>query len=154
MTDESRDMLPEETREDGEMIFDVVEESVLPVEEPMSEPEQEAEVFAEAAVQPPTFLERIRGMLFGSDAQMEERLRELTHAITMRPTAPSNYVLRGELYLDAKLPDLAAEDFQTALELASAQFETRNWGIVAQAAIDRAQAGIKKAQKLQGKQSA
>ena len=90
--------------------------------------------------------ERLRRMLRPSSAEQAEeraqRLRELNIAIDLFPQSPSNYVLRGELYLGAGANELAAEDFRRALELATQQVETQRWGVVAQAMQDRAEAGL------------
>ncbi len=90
--------------------------------------------------------ERLRQMLRPSpEEQAEERarrLRELNVAIELFPNSPSNYVLRGELYLEAGANELAADDFHRALELAVKQVETQLWGVVAQAIQDRAETGL------------
>lgn len=72
----------------------------------------------------------------------ETRLISLTHAIEMYPDAPSNYVLRGEWYLKRGDIDAAVDDFQQAITLADAQYETSRWGIVAQTTRDRALEGL------------
>jgi Tfp pilus assembly protein PilF len=71
----------------------------------------------------------------------------LSLAIEHNPDTPANYVLRGELYLDVREYELAAADFQRALELASAQFEASNWGGIAQVMRDRAEAGLARARR-------
>ena len=60
---------------------------------------------------------------------------------------PANYVLRGELYFSAKEYALAKRDFQRAHELAESQFESSDWGLMAQAMEDRALIGLQKAEK-------
>jgi hypothetical protein len=54
-------------------------------------------------------------------------------------------VLRGELYYQFGLYELAAADFQQALVLAERQLETEDWGVVTQAMLERAQTGLKRA---------
>ena len=75
------------------------------------------------------------------------RLAEFDDAIEAYPKAAANYVYRGEIYLKLGQMELAADDFGLALELATVEFEKRNWGIVAQTIRDRAQQGLKRAQK-------
>ncbi len=94
-----------------------------------------------------TLWQRVKKILFGSVEGTEERLRSLSLAIEHNPDTPANYVLRGELYLDVGERELAAADFQRALELASAQFEASDWGGMAQVMRDRAAAGLEKAQR-------
>jgi uncharacterized protein HemY len=77
----------------------------------------------------------------------ERWLRDLNHAIADHPEAPANYVLRGELALETRDYSQAAADFEKALELASAQVETENWGILAQAMQDRAYRGLTQARR-------
>lgn len=92
-----------------------------------------------------SFWQRLKKALFGSNEGIEQRLRSLSLAIEKYPQTPANYVLRGELYLGVGEHELAATDFQRALELASAQFEASDWGGIAQAMRDRAEAGLEKA---------
>ena len=79
--------------------------------------------------------------LFGSEA----RLYNLNWAISVFPDAPANYVLRGELLLSIGDSIGAAADFRRALELAVADVETEDWGLVAQALQDRALVGLRDA---------
>jgi hypothetical protein len=72
------------------------------------------------------------------------RLDELTDAIAMSPEAVSNYVLRGELYLELREGELAEADFQRGYELAEAQFEAADWGLMEQVMRDRALAGLQR----------
>jgi hypothetical protein len=72
------------------------------------------------------------------------RVEVLTVAIEEHPDAPVNYVLRGEVLMDGGDQDLAAEDFQKALELAEAQAETANWGYIYRAVADRAREGLRR----------
>ncbi len=100
----------------------------------------------ESPAETPGLWERLRQMLRPSlEEQAEERagrLRELNIAIELFPNSPSNYVLRGELYLGAGANELAVEDFRRALELATKQVETQRWGVVAQAMQDRVETGL------------
>jgi uncharacterized protein HemY len=77
----------------------------------------------------------------------ERWLRELNQGIVNHPEAPTNYVLRGELALATRDYEQAAADFEKALELASAQVETSDWGVLAQAMQDRAYRGLKEARR-------
>ena len=74
-----------------------------------------------------------------------ERWRKLNWAIAAYPDVASNYVLRGELLLKQNDTLGAISDFRRALELAAPQVETDDWGVVAQAAQDRALAGLRDA---------
>lgn len=94
----------------------------------------------------PAFINWLR-RLFGSSDNTEtnrRRLRELSLAIEFYPDAPANYVLRGELYVEMGMSELAAADFRQALTLAVEQVETERWGVVAQAMQDRADAGLRR----------
>lgn len=75
----------------------------------------------------------------------QDHLYRLSGAIDRYPDSPSNYVLRGELYLKVGETALAEADFRQALSLAQADYETSRWGLVAQALQDRARAGLTKA---------
>ena len=74
---------------------------------------------------------------------MLNRLDLLTRAIEAHPEAPANYVIRGELLLEAEDYELAAQDFETALSLAQPLAESSNWGYINQALIDRARQGLR-----------
>lgn len=74
---------------------------------------------------------------------MLNRLELLTREIEAHPEAPANYVIRGELLLDAEDYALAAQDFETALNLAQPLAESSNWGYINQALIDRARQGLR-----------
>jgi hypothetical protein len=74
-----------------------------------------------------------------------ERWRKLNWAIAAYPDVASNYVLRGELLLKQNDTLGAISDFRRALEIAAPQVETDDWGVVAQAAQDRALAGLRDA---------
>ena len=69
----------------------------------------------------------------------------LSSAIEQHPDEAGNYVMRGELYLELNDQMRAAEDFERALELAEAQLEGSDWGIIAQSVQDRALVGLEKA---------
>jgi len=117
--------------------------------EPASEPPE-----AQPDEPSPGFLRRAIGWFFAPVLPKQDgdsRLYHLSQAITTYPDAPTNYVLRGELYLELDDYAQAVADFRRALELASAQIETDRWGLVAQAAQDRALAGLRKAQKKVGR---
>jgi len=102
-------------------------------------------VVAEEKLKPPESLwDRLKKILFGSPEEIEQRLRSLSLTIEKYPDTPANYVLRGELYLDVNEYELAAADFQRALELASTQFEASDWGGIAQVMRDRAEAGLER----------
>jgi hypothetical protein len=116
-------------------------------EEPLTSADGEQVVVEEQAKRPESFWERFKKILFGSSEGIEQRLRSLSLAIEKHPETPANYVLRGELYLDVGENELAAADFQRALELAEAQFEASDWGGIAQVMRDRAEAGLEKAQR-------
>jgi hypothetical protein len=72
------------------------------------------------------------------------RLAALTDAIAANPDAAANYVMRGELFLEHGERELAYADFVKALTLAAAQLESEEWGLVAQAVQDRAEAGLRR----------
>lgn len=83
------------------------------------------------------------------EAAFAARIRALDDAIALTPDAVSNYVLRGEAYLDAGEHTLARLDFEHALRLAEEQIEQRAWGVVAQVMQDRARHGLKVAASLE-----
>jgi tetratricopeptide (TPR) repeat protein len=91
--------------------------------------------------------ERIRRTILGNAGNLAERIRHLDTAIEHAADTPANYVLRGELYLSAKEYALAKRDFQRAHELAETQFQSSDWGLMAQAMEDRALIGLQKAEK-------
>ena len=79
-------------------------------------------------------------------AAAPSRIDVLTEAIEQAPSAPVNYVLRGELLLDGQDYDLAAADFEKVLKLADSLAESANWGYIYRALIDRAQQGLRQCQ--------
>lgn len=84
-------------------------------------------------------------LLFKPKAAARQRIDGLGRAIERHPNAPTNYVLRGELLLKLRRYAEAEMDFRRALDLAAAQVESQDWGVVAQVAQDRALAGLKQA---------
>jgi len=72
------------------------------------------------------------------------RLEQLAAAIERHPQSPANYVLRGELYLDARNYALAEADFLRALELSEQGAETADWGYIHRAFNDRAREGLRR----------
>ncbi|MEZ4668854.1 MAG: hypothetical protein R3E39_13175 [Anaerolineae bacterium] len=91
-----------------------------------------------------TLWERVRRWLLPGRDDMMARLNDLTDAIAMSPETASNYVLRGELYLEMREYQLAEADFQQGYDLAVAQFETADWGVMEQVMRDRALMGLQK----------
>ena len=74
----------------------------------------------------------------------EWRLQELARAIERYPSTPTNYVLRGEVYLVLNQHALAAADFNRALDLAGARLDQLPWGYATAAFIDRARTGLRR----------
>lgn len=111
------------------------------------EAEQEAVSFSSPAPEPvwKKVLQQLLGM--PDAAAISQRINELNRAIDDDPESAVNYVLRGEAYLDAKAYTLAYADFQQGLDMAQAQFEQSDWGIVAQTVQDRAMQGLRLAEK-------
>lgn len=72
-------------------------------------------------------------------------MNELNSAIASHPDSPMNYVLRGELHLANGDREAAVADFQTAVSLADSEFAQSDWGLIAQAARDRALHGLRRA---------
>ncbi len=81
--------------------------------------------------------ERLRQLLFRGENR-GQRLQQLHQAIADSPDAAVNYLLRGELYLEMHERGWAKADFERAAALAQEQYESRRWGIEAQAVQDRA----------------
>ena len=95
----------------------------------------------------PNLLEQVLDF-FGIRPDPTRRLYSLTHAITVAPDAMVNYVLRGELYLQRKQYELAADDFVKALELAEHELtvdDGKSLGLIAQGIQDRALTGYEDA---------
>lgn len=80
-------------------------------------------------------------------AQAQRRITRLSQAIDFSPEAATNYVLRGELFLQIGAFAAAEADFLRALEIAAAQVEEQEWGILPQVLQDRAQEGLAQAQR-------
>ena len=80
---------------------------------------------------------------------IQARLESLNDQIERYPDTASNYVIRGELYLEAQFYDLATQDFSKALELSEKQYETNDWGVVVQALQARAVQGLEQARRKQ-----
>ncbi len=110
----------------------VVEEAVAPVVEPWSPP-----------APPPEPVISFWTLILRPKQAAALRIDGLGRAIDRSPNVPSNYVLRGELYLQLKRYADAEMDFRRALDLAAAQVESQDWGVVAQVLQDRALAGLK-----------
>lgn len=95
------------------------------------------------------FWAQLRLWLLPSPAEYQQetqaRLLDLNQMIARHPGSPSNYVLRGELYLKVGRADLAHDDFQRSLEIAERQIEQSEWGVIAQTVRDRAHRGLEKA---------
>lgn len=94
----------------------------------------------------PTWRDRVRDF-FGMQPDTSRRLYALTHAINIAPKTAVNYVLRGELYLERRQAELAAEDFATAYRLAEAELQRsgHTLGLLAQTIQDRALTGYEDA---------
>lgn len=96
----------------------------------------------------PNLLSQILGFFFQTPARRRQeqsrRLHELNVSIEFAPNSPTNYVLRGELFLERREYHLAQADFETALELADAFDPEEGWGIVEQVMRDRALDGLAK----------
>lgn len=77
--------------------------------------------------------------------EYDQRLAELNDAVALHPDDPTNYMLRGEAYLEINKPEFALADFEKAFETASGRLEQTHWGFVMQVVQDRAQRGLLKA---------
>lgn len=99
-------------------------------------------VIKEALPQPVSFIGWLRGLLSGP---VSRRLDDLTEAIERHPQAASNYLLRGEIWLDKGEYEMAAADFERAQALAAGQFEESEWGLVSQMLRDQAEHGLQRA---------
>ena len=100
---------------------------------------------------PETFWERLRKRWWPTPQERAEqrvaRLEVLNEMIATALDSPTGYVLRGELYLEARAYGPAYDDFSRALELAAEQVESANWGLIAQSMQDRAEMGLAKARR-------
>lgn len=83
-------------------------------------------------------------LLFRPKQAAALRVEGLTRTIEAHPNSAANYVLRGEMLLKLKRYTAAEMDFRRALDLAAAQVESEDWGVVAQVMQDRALAGLKR----------
>ena len=108
--------------------------------EGIAEVEKSAEVSGEQLAGMPDNLPEVSAEAL---PPMLNRLETLNGAIENYPEAPANYVIRGELLLEAEDYALAAQDFETALSLAQPLAESSNWGYINQALIDRARQGLR-----------
>ncbi|MBC8097884.1 MAG: hypothetical protein H7Y11_00440 [Armatimonadetes bacterium] len=124
-----------------------------PVEQPLLtvQPTTQLEVEPSSTSSPaeaPTLMGGLRRWLFPTyderTAQYEARLAVLNAAIDQHASAPSGYVLRGELHAQYGMDRLAAADFQQGLALAQQAMQVETWGVVSQAMLERAQAGLKR----------
>lgn len=99
----------------------------------------------------PSLLGQLIGFFFQTPASrardLSRRLYQLNVSIEFSPDSPTNYVLRGELFLERKEYHLAKADFEIALALAESFDETAGWGLIEQAMRDRALEGLKKVQR-------
>jgi hypothetical protein len=82
---------------------------------------------------------------FRTAISKRERWRNLNWAIAAYPDVAANYVLRGELLLKQGDTPGAIADFRQALDLAMADVEKEDWGVVAQSVQDRALVGLRDA---------
>lgn len=110
---------------------------ILPDE---AEPAPPVEIAAPMIVESVSFRERLRRLFGGGYAAA--RLADLTQMIADYPDVAANYVLRGELLLEAGDYAAAADDLRRGLELAAARLDAADWGLVAQTLQDRALAGL------------
>ncbi|MBZ0304069.1 MAG: hypothetical protein K8J31_30310 [Anaerolineae bacterium] len=115
-----------------------------PIDETPAVDEETFEIPVPAEQKPLTFWAWLRGLSTGADGS---RLDALTRAIARNPDSASNYVLRGELYMDRQDYVLAATDFELALNLAAEQFKEDSWGLLSQALRDQAERGLERARR-------
>ena len=71
--------------------------------------------------------------------EREWRMQQLDDAIEHQSDAAVNYLLRGELYYEAKQYNLARADFAQAKALAIVQLQDERFGLAAQAIQDKAE---------------
>jgi tetratricopeptide (TPR) repeat protein len=131
------------------------DDSALPPDEQPTAPEPTGEITADSAASAAdaapqaapalvTFSQRMRRWLGLDGAEHQQRLDALSASIQARPHAAVNYLLRGELHLDAGRYEAAFQDFTQALRYADAQLEQSDWGVVAQTLRDRALVGLRR----------
>lgn len=89
----------------------------------------------------------LRERIFAPPHIPVQRLDALNQAIEADPEGAANYVVRGELWLQAGHYAEAAGDFDWALTLAARQFEEADWGLMSQALRDQAEIGLVEAQR-------
>jgi hypothetical protein len=99
----------------------------------------------------PSLLGQIIGFFFQTPARRKQeisrRLHELNVSIEFSPNSATNYVLRGELFLERQEYHLAKADFEIALELAESFDAKAGWGLIEQVMRDRALDSLKKTQR-------
>ena len=99
---------------------------------------------------PSSWWKQVIGFFFqtpaGRKRELSRRLNELNVSIEFAPNSPTNYVLRGELFLERQEYHLAQADFEIALELAEAFDAQAGWGVIEQVMRDRALEGLAKTQ--------
>jgi tetratricopeptide (TPR) repeat protein len=142
-----QDFGEEQFADDGDGSWDVPEDEAPEVA--YDEPEFYSPFDDDAPPKPSLwqgFLKRFFPTKSDREEKATERLRELDDLIAVYPTAPMNYVLRGELFYDVRQYELALPDFQRAVELAQDEFDHADWGIAAQVVGERALVGLKRTQ--------
>ncbi|HRE47502.1 MAG TPA: hypothetical protein PLD47_07235 [Aggregatilineales bacterium] len=77
------------------------------------------------------------------ESPLKARVRTLTEGIATHPDAPANYVIRGELLLEAGDDEAAAADFTNALTRIEKAEKSLNWGYIYQHLAERAAAGLR-----------
>lgn len=89
------------------------------------------------------FWDWVQARFLGRDlaAERAERLTYLSQAVQRYPDNPTNYVLRGELYMELGRYEAAHADFTHALACARVAVQEHRWGFVSQAMQDRALRG-------------
>lgn len=99
----------------------------------------------------PSLWSQVIGFFFQTSARRRQeqsrRLNELSVSIEFAPNSATNYVLRGELFLERKAYHLAQDDFEIALELAEDFDPEEGWGLIEQVMRDRALEGLEKTQR-------
>lgn len=138
MTDDLRPAASDDAQYHGDAVWTPpVGDTAMPASTPEAS-------FAPAAT--PGVWTQIRQWLFPSAleraADAAERLMQWSDAVALYPDAPTAWVMRGEIYLETRQFDLAAEDFHYALNLCRVEFENTAWGFTAQVMQDRALAGL------------